>query len=308
MDDCQPLWQDQSPVASAERTEHTPRPAAASKLTLLRIRLSARALNKLGKTPSMAPLVRLLRTHPIGKRVGHWLAGYRRPFPDLETAAREAQRFLGSTHHDKANAREHLRLSVEQRVSDYPVIFHLSKLEAPRHLFDLGGNFGNLFYCYARYLPNTERMLWTVCDLPHVVEFGARVARHRHVDDRLRFTTDRTTANGADIFLVSGALHYFAEPLDRIIAGLADRPRHVFVNRAPLADAPAICTVQDAGFGLAACILHDRPSLIDGMKALGYSLIDEWAIHDMSLQIPLYPERSAACYRGLYFRLDDASA
>lgn len=268
-----------------------------------RVRRVAWLTLQLAKLRSMQPLLRWARTTRRGQRAAAWLLGFRRPFPCREAAASEASRFLGSAHQVHKNLHEHLGFAVSQRVSDYPIIFFLSRIEGRFEVFDLGGNVGNLFYCYRRYLPNIDRITWTVFDLPRTIQVGARLARRRGLLDRLGFTDDLAEARRADAFLASGSLHYFDQPLHEILAGLAHRPAHVFVNRTPLTDAPTTHTVQDAGFGLAACTLHNRRDLIEGMESLGYVLVDQWSIHEMSLDIPLYPELSVEFYSGMYFRM-----
>jgi len=269
---------------------------------LLRVRLCAAVLLKLARFRPLDRLARRLSSTRPGRLAADWLLGYRRPFPSLVAAAMVADRFLASVHETRANRYQHLRFSETPRVSDYPVIFFLSRIEGDFRVFDLGGNFGVLFYCYRRYLPNASRMRWTVFDLPDTVRLGCRLARRRGVADRIEFATGLEAADGVEVFLASGSLHYFDRSLPEMLAALRHPPVHVIVNRTPLNDGATVATVQDAGFGLAACILYDGGGLIDGMRALGYALVDRWSIHDLAVTIPLHPELSAPFYSGLYFR------
>ena len=41
----------------------------------------------------------------------------------------------------------------------------------------------------------------------------------------------------------------------------------------------------------------------DVVIAIGYDLVDSWTVHELSVQIPCYPELSAPTYTGLYLRL-----
>jgi len=264
--------------------------------SLGRIRLTSALVLRLARWPALAAA---LRARP---RLVEWLVGFRRPFPSRAAAAREAARFLGSTHFTRANLREHYRLSSEQRVSDYPMLFHFARIggDGPLSVFDLGGSLGNLYYISARYLDRPLR--WTCLDLPHVVRIGARLARRRGLHARLRFTTELAAAAESEVLLASGALHFFETPLPEMLAGLARQPAHVLINRMPLAPRGPVHTVQDARFGLADCTLYDRDTLVADMAGLGYELVDEWRIWDMRLEIPLHPDRSAIHYSGLYFR------
>ena len=47
----------------------------------------------------------------------------------------------------------HMMLAESARLSDYPALFHIQTvLSHIRSIFDFGGNAGNLFYGYSRYL------------------------------------------------------------------------------------------------------------------------------------------------------------
>ena len=143
---------------------------------------------------------------------------------------------------------------------------------------------------------------------------GARDASHeplaRHegpVELPIAFTNDIREINGHDILLVSGALHYCESPLPDLLAGLSERPRHVFVNRTPMTTIKSVVTVQDAMDSLYACKTVHRTELTDGMKELDYELIDSWPVPELSVHIPFYPEYSVPEYTGLYFRLKEAN-
>jgi putative methyltransferase (TIGR04325 family) len=269
---------------------------------LFRVRFCAAVLLRLARVPRLRPVLGRPPATRAGRRAAGWLLGFRRPFPSLALATATATRYLPSVHQTRTNWRQHLSFSRDPRISDYPVLFHLARIEGDFRVFDLGGNVGTLFYCLRDHLPNAGRMRWTVFDLPQTVRLGRRLARRRGVADRLEFADGLEAADGAEVWLASGALHYFERPLPEMLAALERRPAHVLVNRTPLNDGPSVATVQDAGFGLAACVIHDRHGLTDGMRALGYALVDQWSIHHMALEIPLYPALSAPFYSGLYFR------
>jgi putative methyltransferase (TIGR04325 family) len=261
----------------------------------------AKALVKLGKLPAAGSLLRGLPATAAGRRVSAWLVPYRRPFPSFEAARAAADRAAGDAHVNPANLREHLEF--ETRPSDYPVLLHLSRLAGPISLFDLGGNVGNLFYSYSRFLAAGQIGSWRVFDLPETARVGARLASRRGVADRLVFADSLDGMDGADVLLASGSLHYFEQRIDRMLAALATKPRHVLINRSPLHTGAVTYTIQDAGFGLIACKLYNKAELIAGMQAIGYELADAWRIYECSLDIPFYPDLSVDAYSGLYFRL-----
>jgi putative methyltransferase (TIGR04325 family) len=188
------------------------------------------------------------------------------------------------------------------RESDYPVLFHLAPLVSElNRVFDLGGNVGNLFYSYDRKLNLPPGLLWTVYDLPVKKPLGEKLAAER-AETRVRFSDTVDAANGCDVFIASGSLHYFEEPLHQILGGLKNPPKHVFVNRTPFSDGPDLITVQDNRSYLVPCKLHSRPALTSGMHALGYDLQAEWPVHERRLPVPTYPDVCPRTYFGFYFR------
>ncbi len=113
------------------------------------------------------------------------------------------------------------------RPSDYAALFHIQPLlPSIRTVFDFGGNAGNLFYCYSRYLQLPPDLIWTVYDLPKNRIVGAQIATEKG-EKRLRFTGELSEADGVDLFIASGALHYFEQPLPDMIAGLRQLPRYI---------------------------------------------------------------------------------
>jgi len=268
-----------------------------------RVRLLSAVITRLEKIEALRALLGRLPRSRAGRRAAEWLLGFRRPFASLEASADTARRFFIEAHQTRRNLHDHFRFSQTPRTSDYPVIYFLSRIRGPFRVFDLGGNIGTLFYCYRPYLPDGDPVFWQVVDLPATIRAGARLARRRKLADRLCFTREIEPPDPVDVFLASGSLHYFNRSLAEMVGRREHRPGHVLVNRTPVTDGPRTHTVQDSGFGLTACTLYNRADLIAGMQALGYELIDQWPIHEMKVEIPLYPERSAPCYRGFYFRL-----
>jgi putative methyltransferase (TIGR04325 family) len=235
--------------------------------------------------------------------VGH-VAGYNRVFRDLSAARAVAERFAQHGHDSLQNAcglRDDMATS---RPSDYPVLFHLSRLKLEGfRVFDLGGTSGNIFFLYDGYLNFPANLRWTVHDLPGHAQRGRDRAWQKG-ETRLHFTDDPHGASGSDLLLVSGALHYFDFGLASYIAELPHRPRHVLVNRTPLVNAPTAATVQHSHHGvMVACRLLNRAELVSGMESLGYRLVDSWRAPEFSIKLPYDPEYWVREYSGLYFRV-----
>jgi putative methyltransferase (TIGR04325 family) len=188
------------------------------------------------------------------------------------------------------------------RESDYPVLFYLAPLASELcRVFDLGGNVGNLFYAYQRKIKFPPALLWTVYDLPVKKPLGEKLAADR-AERHIRFASTLAEASGSDVFIASGSLHYFEEPLHVILASLDSPPKHVFINRTPCSTGPDVITVQDNRSYLVPCKLHSRTVLISGMHALGYDLQAEWPVYERRLPVPTHPDLCAHTYSGFYFR------
>ena len=210
-----------------------------------RTALAARAVQLASRSQAGRAVLRSVRKLGVYRA----LLGYRRPFASLAEAkaALAASGPAETNGHDGAhNVRHHLELSGQTRPSDYAALFHLRPL-APRlaSVFDLGGNAGNLYYCYARYLAFREDLTWTVQDLPANMAAGEEMAEERDVR-ALRFTGDWSRAAGVDLLLVSGSLHYLETPLPQMLAELSLKPAYILINRTPLVEGASTAAVANS--------------------------------------------------------------
>src|SRR5262249_49956195 len=143
--------------------------------------------------------------------------GYSRPFPTLKAATTAISGYEGGGHGNVNYQAVKIPEASQPREGDYAALFHLAKaLPEIRLVFDLGGSVGNLFYCYVKYLDMPAGLVWTVYDLPDTLTLGEQTAK-ANKEQRLRFTNELGDADGADLFVVSGALHYFEQPLPVVI-------------------------------------------------------------------------------------------
>jgi putative methyltransferase (TIGR04325 family) len=190
-------------------------------------------------------------------------------------------------------------------ISDYAALFWLRPaLEGARTVFDFGGHVGIAYYAFRRYLRLPPDLTWRVCDVPSVVAGGKTLAREQEAT-QLDFTTRPEDADGADIFMAAGSLQYVeAGFLQRLIAGLRSRPRHIIVQRTPLHEDRSFVTIQATGPAFCAYSVAQRGPFVDGLVALGYELVDSWR-DGRVLDVPFHPECRVSSYSGLYLRLHD---
>jgi putative methyltransferase (TIGR04325 family) len=246
-------------------------------------------------------LLRLFQSAPVTGPIYRAALGYQRPFPSLPEAKAAVAPYESKGHENPYNALLHLELGRTARPSDYAAMFHISRMTPrPQTVFDLGGNVGNLFYCYSTHLTWLSGVSWKVFDMPANTTMGAEWAKQRGAS-QLSFTNNWQDANGVDLLIVSGSLHYFEQPVPQMVGELSKKPRYILVNRTPLIDADPVATIQDAGQFRVACMLHNRKQLTEEFVALGYKLVDQWSAPELSMDVPGYPEYKVASYSGLLF-------
>lgn len=277
------------------------------RLRTRQVQFCSRWIRILTGIPFLALLMRRTRETPPIRQALAAMTGYNRPFATL----REAEAFIAD-HDGGGHSHPFCAINLMHRVaraepSDYPAMFFLQPLvPTVRTIFDFGGSVGNLFYCYSRYLKLPSDLRWTVFDVAENVELGSQIAAEAG-EHRLNFTTSLREGEGADVFIATGAAHYFEKQLGDILAEFQHKPRYVLVNRTPLTDGPPFATVQDAGRYRVACILHHHAEFIRRFELAGYELVDEWRAVERSLLIPAYPDRSVGAYSGMFFRLREGN-
>ena len=188
---------------------------------------------------------------------------------------------------------------------DYPVLYWMRPaIEHASSVFDFGGHIGVSYYGYERYLHYPDTLTWTVCDVPAVTRDGTELAR-RNGRSRLHFTTQIEVADGADVLLAAGSLQYVEDKfLQRALAELRDKPRHIIIQRTPLHHDRSFVTLQATGPTFCPYNVAHRQIFIDSLTKIGYELVDSWAC-DRSLEIPFHPECHVPNYSGLYLKQID---
>ncbi|MDB5731381.1 MAG: putative methyltransferase, family [Variovorax sp.] len=191
---------------------------------------------------------------------------------------------------------------------DYPVLWWLQHAFrcGAAHVLDIGGSVGVHYFAYRRYLEMPPALTWHVADLPSIVSIGRTLAEQQGIS-ALTFTDDLPLALAGehDIWISAGALQYFEHGRPSgLLERCAMRPGHLVFNKLPLYEGEDFVTTQNIGEGCYAPLyVYNRARLIHDIEALGYRLRDCWPVHERSLDLPGYPERSLPSFSGLYFDL-----
>jgi putative methyltransferase (TIGR04325 family) len=194
---------------------------------------------------------------------------------------------------------------------DYPVMFWMDRLfGSPEgrqftRLTDLGGSVGVSYLAYKPYLHLPDALVWQVCELPEVAQFGRQVARERGEEARLAFCTDMLPAmEGADVLFTAGTIQYIDSGLEQMLGSLAKAPGHVFINRLPLSAGAAFVTLQNSGVAVHPYRVRNDAEFVQAMASLGYRVVDRWQCVQNSTHVPFHPECTLEHFHGFYLRRD----
>jgi putative methyltransferase (TIGR04325 family) len=250
---------------------------------------------------------KLLRLNKLYGLIGTFGSPFRGVYESWEEA-REAiptGQKIGYNHPEMAS--KELQYTKHLRLSDYAALFWMNTaIMESSSVFDLGGNIGVACYAFENYLRYPTYLRWIVCDLPEIMRFGKELAQERNMT-RLVFTESFREAEGADILLTAGTLQCMETSLSSILAQLRDKPKHLLVNRLPLYDGKAFCTVRYLPPVVLIYRVFNRKEFVDSIYKHGYQLIDSWEISEPTsgiCVIPFRPDKAVQAYSGLYFRLN----
>uniref|UniRef100_E6PV52 Methyltransferase, TIGR04325 family n=1 Tax=mine drainage metagenome TaxID=410659 RepID=E6PV52_9ZZZZ len=205
----------------------------------------------------------------------------------------------------KLNHDEWLKERMKLSSHDYPVLFWLYNILNSKNLttiFDFGGSVGVSYYAFSKYFTFSSNLLWTVCELPEVVDSGNRIKEHLD-GEHLFFTTDQQLMQKADIFYTAGAIHYIEEKLPELLEKYNARPEYIIVNKIPLSPASEFVTIENGGgSGCYPCKIERESSFIASMKNIGYAEQDRWKCVEHKMNVILHPELSFTSFRGFVFK------
>jgi putative methyltransferase (TIGR04325 family) len=269
----------------------------------MQVDFCSRWLCRASALPFFFPVIRSFRDQALGQIALRAAIGNKRTFPSLKDAANAIGERTGGGHDNLDYNNLHLEISIHAEPSDYPVLFYLERLlPGTTRLLDFGGSVGNLFYCYKKYITFREDLIWTVFDLPGVVERGKSIGSQKGAQ-QIKFTHDMSEVDGCDIMLASGSAHYFDEPIAKYLPNLKMKPPHVIVNRSPFTEGDPFAVIQQGWSWQIPCKIHNRLEFIKAFEDVGYRLVDNWQAPEKSIVIPGYPDRSIKSYSGFYFQL-----
>ncbi len=193
---------------------------------------------------------------------------------------------------------------------DYPVIFWLNKIFEQKFdtydLHDFGGNVGNHFYNYSKYI-NIENNIknWRVIELPNMIDAGKILKDLLNPRPTLSFDSlENSHSEGCQVFLASSSLQYFkGDWIDKILLNYDNLPDFVIINRTPFSEEDhSIFTIQNGG--TATYVNRIIPfKELDRLETLGYKLVDDWFDPLDTCIIPF--NRTKVWYKGYIYSKQD---
>jgi putative methyltransferase (TIGR04325 family) len=191
----------------------------------------------------------------------------------------------------------------ELRPRDYPAVFWIDRLvrAGARRVFDLGGYTGIKHYGFARLIDYPDDLVWTVGDVPAVVEAGRRVAAERGIEARLKFTADLSDVAEADLLFASGSVQFLEESPGALLSRTGARPRWILLNTSAIHPKQSYITLNSIGTAFCPYRVQSRDALVAELEALGYRLLDEWRNPGKGITVPFHPELDLEEYRGFCF-------
>lgn len=266
-------------------------------LTLQRLH---RAVDLLGKLPGIQQWRRARYDREFATTTGH--NTYRGIFASYAEAEASAPRNKPVSYDNAQSATLYVERMRRMLPSDYPVVFWLRERfdQGARRVLDVGGNIGNSYYAYEKYLRYPNDLQWMVHDLPAVHAVGRTLALEHDPRKLLTFVADLGTLQSTDVLLANGALQFLPMTLTELVTQLSERPAHMIINRLPLHPTRSFFTLQSIGTAYCPYRVLSEKAFVDEVAALGYSLVDRWRVPDLACEIPFEPEHSFAGYQGFY--------
>lgn len=208
----------------------------------------------------------------------------------------------GYDHEDAAKMYSDLLETI--RLVDYPAIFWMNRIiDDNSMVFDFGGHVGIRFYCYSKYINFPSNFQWYLYDLPNIIEEGKAIANKKGVKNIL-FTDKMDFAKKAKIFLASGSLQYFENPIYEIMDKNNLYPKHIIINEFPLHDKHEFVTINNMGTAYCPYKIYNKDKFIRRMLESNYKMIDIWDDKNKRCHIPFHEDYNESTYYGMYFLKD----
>jgi putative methyltransferase (TIGR04325 family) len=182
----------------------------------------------------------------------------------------------------------------------YAPFFWLAKLlREETTIVDYGGSIGLSYYSYTRRHDLPAGARWIVVEVPQLAATGKQVAI-REKAAQLEFITDLAATPPCDILLCAGTLQYIDGSVPGFLEKLPASPRHLLLNKLPLAKRQAYWTLQNFGPAISPYRVFNEKEFFGYVEGAGYILRDRWDVPELACDVPFYPRHCVPHFSGMY--------
>lgn len=186
---------------------------------------------------------------------------------------------------------------------DWPVLYWLKRLEPISHILDAGGHMGTKYRAFRNHLALDQgKAQWMVYDVPAMVKAGRERAEKDGLSN-LSFVDSLSDAPEADVLLASGLLQYLNIPFSDLLGQLRRRPPYLLLNKVATREGPSVFTLENFGSARVPYMIRDRQEFLSSLDGLGYDIVDQWRIPELSHMIPYHPRLGASVSYGYCAKL-----
>ncbi len=213
------------------------------------------------------------------------------------TTEEEARRAIPSGVHPDWDT-DDLHGELEGQPSIYASLFWLSQHLRPQAtVLDFGGGKGTLYYALAQRGGLPEGVRWTVVEVEAALEAGRRRATQRGATG-LQFCATIPTDGVPDVLIASGAIQYTHAELSSFLRAMPPSPS-ILLNKVALTPGPSFWTLQNLVKSVVPYRMYNREDFLADIDSCGYSLVDEWRVAEIQLDVPLHPHRFVRALTGM---------
>lgn len=185
----------------------------------------------------------------------------------------------------------------------YATLYWLARtIQEGSSIIDFGGAIGQTHREFVQRAALPESVSWTVVDLAPAIRQGRELAAARGTTG-LYFAERLDELECCDIFLSRGCLQYVEASLTDLISVLAKPPEYLLLDKIPLSNGPGFVTIQNLGLSATPYKIFNRESFLAPLLQLGYFVLDEWPVQDLTCAVAFHPERFLPNHSGLLLKL-----
>ena len=224
-------------------------------------------------------------------------------YPSFQAAQAACDLAIAGSYDNQNSAALYKSFCSKLFPGDYPNLFWLSRiLPGQSSLFDLGGHIGVKYYSYSRYLDLPQDFIWSVHDMPAVMDEGETFAREHDPEKKLVFKRSLAEVDGHDILCAFGSLQYIDIDLAQVVATLEKKPRYIIAT-IPATQKKTYYTLNSIGTAQCPYIIRAESEFLASFEEAGYECQERWIVPDKKCEIPFHPGFSLDYYSGYLFKL-----